>query len=86
MIRFGIPVFDANNNKKGVVVINYLGNKILDNLKTLNSSSASETMLLNKNGYWLYCNNADNQWGFMYKEKSNRKIQFTFNSSCNLKK
>ena len=32
MLRFGTPVFDKNGNKKGVLLLNYFGKILIDNL------------------------------------------------------
>ncbi len=75
MIRFGIPVFDYNNKKRGIVIINYLGDRLLDDFRNSNIGDASQFMLLNSEGYWLYNSYKDNAWGFMYKAGDNLKFQ-----------
>lgn len=78
MIRFGILVYDSDNNKQGVVVVNYLGERLLDNFLDLDSNSVSQTMLLNKEGFWLYNADKESEWGFMYKTKVHKNIQSKF--------
>ncbi len=75
VIRFGIPVFDSNHKKQGVIILNYLGENLLNTFSTHKVLTASQTMLLNEDGYWLYNKNKENEWGFMYANKQNRKIQ-----------
>ena len=65
VIRFGTPVFDTSGNKVGVLMLNYLGNRLLDNFRTATSNIAEHIMLLNHEGYWLSHANRDLEWGFM---------------------
>lgn len=72
MIRFGTPVFDSQGQKRGIVVLNYLGEKFIDNLKKDNSTSLGETLLINTNGYWLKGSKPEDEWGFMYEDRKDR--------------
>lgn len=65
VIRFGTPVFDTAGNKVGVLILNYLGNRLLDNFRTATSNIAEHIMILNHEGYWLSHFNRDLEWGFM---------------------
>ncbi|MEH2375386.1 response regulator [Nostoc sp.] len=69
MIRFGTPVFDSQGQKRGIVVLNYLGEKFIQNLKKENSTTLGEMLLLNADGYWLKGLKPENEWGFMYKDR-----------------
>ena len=35
MIRFGVPIFNKNNKKCGIIILNYLGSKLTASIKTL---------------------------------------------------
>ncbi|MGD8846828.1 MAG: hypothetical protein PVI54_15005, partial [Desulfobacteraceae bacterium] len=72
MIRFGTPVFDGKGNKRGVVLLNYLGTNLLDTLKGGAEKGAGTFILLNSDGYFLHGPDRDEQWGFMYKNKKDR--------------
>lgn len=74
MIRFGTPVFDSDGRKRGILLLNYLGRKLLSNLKITSTIGVSEPMLLNAEGYWLLNSNPDNEWGFMWEEKKDRRF------------
>ena len=65
VIRFGTPVFDNSGNKVGVLILNYLGNRLLDNFRTATSNISEHIMILNHEGYWLSHFNRDLEWGFM---------------------
>ena len=71
MIRFGTPVFDDHGNKRGIVLLNYLGGKMLRDLAR-SSQSMGNTMLLNAEGYFLKGTVAQDEWGFMYKDRKHR--------------
>ena len=65
VIRFGAPVFNTSGEKVGVLILNYLGNRLLDNFRTATSNIAEHIMILNHEGYWLSHANRDLEWGFM---------------------
>jgi diguanylate cyclase (GGDEF)-like protein len=69
MIRIGTPVFNSSGQKKGIVILNYLGENLLTNLKVATLTKPGVFSLLNKDGYWLYNDNEESEWGFMYPEK-----------------
>ncbi len=71
VIRFGSPVFDKSEKKRGVVIINYLGDKLLKELAQSSQNSLGQSMLLTPDGYWIYSPNAEGQWGFMFTDKEN---------------
>ena len=80
MIRFGIPVFDKKNVKRGVFVANYLGEKIRHKLVSLADGTAGDLQLINKDGYWLSGPDKDKEWGFMYPGKENYTFKNSFPS------
>ncbi|MBC8211410.1 MAG: PAS domain S-box protein [Gammaproteobacteria bacterium] len=65
VIRFGTPVFNSSGEKVGVLILNYLGNHLLDNFRKATANIARNIMLLNNEGYWLSHHNRDLEWGFM---------------------
>ena len=65
MIRFATPVFGRSGYKRGIVVINFLGSKLLADLKSNLANIIDHTMLLNSDGYWLLSPNPTQEWGFM---------------------
>ncbi len=68
MLRFGTPVFDGNGRKRGVVILNYLGNHLLQQMAAKTQNSSGQLMLLNSEGFWLKGVKAEDEWGFMYKD------------------
>ncbi|MBI5468845.1 MAG: hypothetical protein HY891_06900 [Deltaproteobacteria bacterium] len=77
MIRFATPVFDKQGRKRGVAVVNYLGERLLERFKNsaLNPSGA---MLLNSEGFWLYSPKPKDEWGFMYSDRKDRTFGHDF--------
>ncbi|PKQ64464.1 hypothetical protein BZG02_06565 [Labilibaculum filiforme] len=72
MIRFATPVFDKQNVKRGVVVLNYYGQNIIDEFVNQdNPLIKDQLMFLNSEGYWFKGENAADDWGFMYEDKRN---------------
>jgi signal transduction histidine kinase/CheY-like chemotaxis protein len=78
MIRFGTPVFDSQGQKRGIVVLNYLGKKFIDNLAIENSTTLGETLLINANSYWLKGSKPENEWGFMYDDRKDQTFAKAF--------
>jgi len=65
MVRFGVPVFDDSGQKQGAVILNMLGQSLLDTFK----QSMGETYpayLLNSDGGVLSAPDKNNEWGFMF--------------------
>ena len=73
MIRFATPVFDSQGQKRGIIIFNYLGNEIIENLRQMeaNANTPGRIMLLNAEGYWLRSPNPREAWGFMFADKKN---------------
>ncbi len=74
MIRLGTPVFDRKNRKQGIVILNYLGDRLLKALDEGAEMSPGKAMLINSDGYWLSSPNADDEWGFMFPERKDRQF------------
>ncbi len=72
MIRIGIPIFDREKQKRGIIVLNYLGQELLDTIARASTHLEGTAMLLNDQGYWLFHSDTEKQWGFMLEE---RKMQ-----------
>lgn len=68
MIRFGSPVFDSTGKKKGIVIINYSANRLLDRFKNVLNDESSEQWLLNSDSFWLKGPSSKHEWGFMLQQ------------------
>ncbi len=69
MIRFGTPIYSSEGSLKGIIILNFFGSKILQHLAVGDSKNPGKFSLLNAGGYWLFNNNPDEEWGFMYPDK-----------------
>ncbi len=76
VIRFATPVFDANGDKAGMVIINYNGQYILDEIQHVSDEVDAQAYLINRNGYWLQSDSIGKEWGFMLDDRRN----FAFNT------
>lgn len=73
MIRFGTPVFDGEGRKRGIVVINYFGEILLQNFReTMQGGDPRRAMLLDREGYWLSSPQRDEEWGAVLGKPENR--------------
>ncbi len=66
VIRLSTPAFDTDGKLKGFLILNYLGQNIIDEVNSTDSSSRGDIMLLNQQGYWLYSAQQQKSWGFMF--------------------
>lgn len=64
MLRVATPVLDAAGRKRGVVVLNYYGNGIL---QAFAKATSGRGMLIDMQGYWLKSPRAADEWGFMFQ-------------------
>ncbi len=84
MIRVGMPVFDKHNQKRGIVIINYLGAILIGALGNKIETgqtiiiSADKYWLINADGFWLKGSVPENEWGFMYENRKNKTFANRF--------
>ncbi len=65
MLRFATPVFDRDGIKKGVIVLNYFGDRLINSFKRAAANIVDHVQLVNSDGYWLSSPNSNDEWGFM---------------------
>lgn len=64
MLRFATPVLDANGDRMGVLVLNYLAQGMLERFRLQMSRRVDQQgMLLDPQGYWLSNHKRSNEWG-----------------------
>jgi diguanylate cyclase (GGDEF)-like protein len=71
-IRFGAPAIDKAGQKRGIIILNYLGSKLIHTIKANSRLSKGNIMLLNSEGYWLIGAKPEDEWGFMFNKKNLR--------------
>jgi PAS domain S-box-containing protein len=64
MLRFSYPVFDGTGKRRGVYVINYLGENIISRLQQFVPQYQQRLRLLNAQGFWLKADRPEEEWGF----------------------
>ena len=69
MLRVALPVFDKNHEKRGIIIANYLASFILEDIKNANRKD-KYVHLVNKDAYWLAAPDSENEWAFMYPDRS----------------
>lgn len=75
IIRFGTPIFNQSGQKQGILILNYLGDIILNRLRTVSEKVSGRTMMLNAEGYWILGPSPDLEWGFMYENKKDTILE-----------
>jgi signal transduction histidine kinase len=70
VIRFATPVFDKNDGKRGVLILNYLGKVLIDKLARVSVGFPGKSLLLNSAGYFLRGPTPEDEWGFMLGRES----------------
>lgn len=83
MIRFSTKVYNKKNEYVGMIVLNYLAERLLDDLKNIALNSKGEIYLLNSNGYWIHGGNENENWAFMYDDRKNISFKNKFFSEWN---
>jgi len=73
-IRFATPVFDPQKQRGGIVVLNYLGAKLLEKLHLQSARSTGKAQLINAKGYWLAGPTPADEWGEMFPEQVDRSF------------
>ncbi|MBS1187620.1 MAG: serine phosphatase [Burkholderiaceae bacterium] len=66
-IRFGMPVFDSNGKRRGIILLNYSARDLLKRFEQETGERSNPTWLVNQDGYWLKGASHDDEYGFMFK-------------------
>ena len=69
-IRVAAPVYDDGGQRRGLVVLNYRGQGLIDRLREL--PTGRRLRLLNADGYWLMGPTEADEWAFMYPDRRDR--------------
>ena len=74
VLRIATPVGDASGQIRGMVVLNYLGRYLINRIIAADKASGGNTWLFDAEGYWLKGPASDDEWGFMFSERSERTV------------
>ena len=64
-LRFATPIIDRKGDKRGILVLNYLGGVLLSKLTGVSVGFPGSVWLLNRDGFYLRGPSAQDEWGFM---------------------
>jgi diguanylate cyclase (GGDEF)-like protein/PAS domain S-box-containing protein len=70
MLRIAVALVDDNNNKRGLLVLNYLAANLMREIDAYSLLADSKNLLLNQQGYYLHGVGSDREWMFMYPQKN----------------
>ncbi len=76
VVRFLTPAFSDTGQKRGFVVLNYLGAHLIGQLKEISAGFRGETMLVNQSGEYLQAPNAGHEWGWMLSHDHSFRSHF----------
>ncbi len=68
MLRIGRAIIDHNGNKRGVILINYLGADLLAKISNYSNMDGLLPLLTNQEGYFLKGLTREDEWGFMFED------------------
>ncbi len=78
MIRFATPVFDAEGRKRGILMLNYLGDRLITLIDQISRISTGDIMLVNTGGYLITGPDPASLWGFAIPGRSDRRFQILY--------
>ncbi len=74
MLRLITPVTDRQGKRSGIVVLNYLADRYLQELQSSQNFSAGDLHLLNQNGQYLLHPAYTKRWTFMFPDRATEGI------------
>lgn len=77
MIRFGVPVFDRQERKRGLLVLNYRADRLINRIRLIAGEPRS-LWLVNAEGFWLMGPDSRDEWGFMFPDRQARRFSLRY--------
>lgn len=78
VIRLAVPVFDDNDTKRGIFIINFSGIELFQQLEEESDLAKGQMFISNKDGYLLQSPYDSINWSFMFPEKQQYTIANLF--------
>lgn len=75
VIRFGMPVSDAQGGTIGVLLLNYLAEDLLKEFSLSTSGFHGQSLLLNHEGYQLISPDSSQAWSFMFPDSPQTSLR-----------
>lgn len=69
MIRFGTPIYDSDKVKRGIIIVNYLGQELINSLMSFSDTTYGSILMINQNGDWIKGPTLESDWSFMFPDK-----------------
>ncbi len=69
MIRTATRLFDKNGQSRGILILNYLGQNLMDRIDNSAALGDLQFWMINDQGYWLRGPEPADEWGFMFDDK-----------------
>ena len=73
VVRLAVPVVDGQGRKRGIVILNYLGQRLLDRLAVVDGM-AGLLWLVDARGYWLLGPQSESAWGFAVPGREDQSL------------
>ena len=82
MLRFALPVLDSGGRKKGILVVNYIGQNIINRFTDSSDGEiTSQVFLLNTQGFYLKGSKPEDAWGFILGERKDKLFGKSFSGA-----
>ena len=78
VIRIGTKAVDSDSNQCDIIIVNYLGEEMIERVKQLNLNQQSEIYLTETSGYLLISPKDELNWGFMFNDRNNITFKSLF--------
>jgi len=76
MLRVAMPVFNDQQQARGILIINVGAKSLLQSLTSEEQLAPPQLMLLNQAGFWLKSQNKSDEWGFMFNRTETLATRF----------
>lgn len=80
ILRVAAPVVDAQGQKRGLIILNYLADEMISDVEEVTPSVADHLMLLTTKGYFIHAPDPADEWGFVFND-SQRSLPSRFPES-----
>ncbi|MCK4709707.1 MAG: SpoIIE family protein phosphatase, partial [Gammaproteobacteria bacterium] len=77
VLRIATPIYNNAGEKLGVIILNYLGNRLFSKMEQSQHCDC-QFMLLNQQGYWLLGPDKNMNWGFMYPDRKQMTFELLY--------
>jgi len=84
VIRVTTKLENANGNGLRILIVNFSGAKLIDEIHQLTSSKFGNVELINSEGYWLSSNEEYREWGFKFLDKEYLNMANLYHNQWNV--